>query len=122
MTRAKKSKHRRQLEARRDVMFRRSPRRFDTSLIDDAEPPDPGEITPSMSAREAMQVALQAEVRAYEFYASAIPYVKDPDVRAFFEELKQEEVEHQEAIRKKLSELPAEPAQGPKTIASSQQE
>jgi erythrin-vacuolar iron transport family protein len=109
------SKHRRQLEARRHVIFRHAAPRFEWSLDDDVEAPDPGEIQPSLSAREAMEVALRAEIRAYEFYASAIPHVKDPDVRAFFEELKAEEVEHQEAIRRKLEQLPADPVVRPGT-------
>jgi rubrerythrin len=103
------SKHRRQLESRRHVIFRHARPRFEASLVDDVEAPDPGEVQQTISAREAMEVALRAETRAYEFYASAIPHVKDPDVRAFFEELKAEEEEHQAAIRAKLEQLDAVP-------------
>jgi rubrerythrin len=100
------SKHRRQLTSRRDVMFRHAPPRFDTSIVEDGvEAPSPDEVLPSISARDAMEVALRAEIRAHDFYASAIPHVKDPDVRAFFEELRVEEIEHQQAIRAMLARL-----------------
>jgi erythrin-vacuolar iron transport family protein len=104
------SKHRRQLEARRHVLYRHAAPRFDTSIVDEVEAPDPSEVRPMMSAREAMELALRAEIRAYEFYAAAIPHVKDPDVRIFFAELREEEVEHQEAIKRLLERLPPDPA------------
>lgn len=100
------SKHRRQLTSRRDVLFRHEPPRFDTSiLVEGVEAPALEEVEPAISAREAMEVALRAEIRAHDFYASAIPHVKDPDVRAFFEELREEEVEHQRAIRDLIARM-----------------
>jgi rubrerythrin len=99
-------KHRRQLESRRAVLFRHQPRRFESLADGEGEAPPPEEVLPTISAREAMEVALQAEVRAWEFYDRAIPHVKDPDVRAFFEELRAEEVEHQQLLRDMLARLP----------------
>jgi rubrerythrin len=100
------AKHRRQLVARRDVLFRHD-RRIDTSLLDaaDAEAADPDEAGEHLSARDALEIALAAEIRAHQFYASAIPHVQDPDVRAFFEELAAEELEHQQFLRAKLAKL-----------------
>lgn len=103
------SKHRRQLEARRHVMFRHEPPRLDTSLLDDVEAPDPDEVADAISPREAMEVALRAEVRAWEFYDQALPHIADPDVKAFFAELRDEEVEHQALLKEKLARLGAEP-------------
>lgn len=97
------AKHKRQLESRRDVLFRHGPARFDTSIDASVEAPDPDDVTPAITLREAMEVALRAETRAYEFYQAAIPNVRDPDVRAFFEELKEEEAEHQAAIRRMIA-------------------
>jgi rubrerythrin len=100
------ARHRRQLASRRDVMFRHAPPRFDTSIVEEGvEAPGEGEVVPSISAREAMEVALGAETRAHDFYAAAIPHLRDPDVRAFFEELRLEEVEHQQAIRERITRL-----------------
>ena len=99
-------KHRRQLESRRAVLFRHQPRRFESLADGEGEAPSPEEVLPAISVREAMEVALAAEVRAWEFYDRAIPHVTDPDVRAFFEELRAEEVEHQEMLRAMLARLP----------------
>jgi erythrin-vacuolar iron transport family protein len=105
------AKHRQQLLARRDVLFRKGPRVIDTSLVDGAEAPGPNEVEDAITVREAMEVALAAEIRAFEFYDQALPHLKDADVRAFFEELKGEEVEHQAMLRKKIAQLP--PASSP---------
>jgi rubrerythrin len=100
-------KHRRQLESRRAVIFRHQPRRFEEKLADgEGEGPSPEEVLPSISVREAMEVALRAEERAWEFYDRAIPQLTDPDVRAFFEELRAEEVEHQDMLKDMLAKLP----------------
>jgi len=56
--------------------------------------------------RQAMEAALAAEVRAWEFYDRAIPHLTDPDVRAFFEDLRAEEVEHQQLLEDLLAKLP----------------
>jgi len=99
-------KHRRQLVARRHVLFRHEPPRLETSLLDDdVEAPDPSEVPRAISVREAMEVALRAEVRAHDFYAAALPHIADPDVKAFFAELREEDVEHQVLLRRKLAKL-----------------
>jgi len=99
-------KHRRQLVARRHVLFRHEPARLETSLLDDdVEAPAPAQVPPAISAREAMEVALRAEVRAHDFYAQAMPHLADPDVRAFFADLREEEVEHQVLLRRRIEAL-----------------
>jgi erythrin-vacuolar iron transport family protein len=99
------AKHRAELVSKRDVLFRNDPRRIETSLLDDVEAPDPDGVGEHISAREALEVALAAEIRAYEFYSSAVPHVTDPEVRAFFEELREEELEHQHLLRAKIAQL-----------------
>jgi rubrerythrin len=102
------AKHRSELYSRRRLKFRRDPR-IEISVLEpgEGEAPEESELTPSMTAREALEVALRAEIRAYEFYAGALPHVKDPDVRAFFEELKEEETEHQDMLRQKIADIDA---------------
>ena len=99
------AKHRAELVSKRDVLFRHEPRRIETSLLDDVEAPDPDGVGEHITAREALEIALEAEIRAHAFYSSAIPHLKDPDVRAFFEELKEEELEHQTLLRAKLAQI-----------------
>ena len=103
------SRHRRQLEARRDVLFRHGPERLDNSVVSEKWLPGPDELDTELSAREAMEVALRAEIRSAEFYAAAGAHVKDPDVRALFEELKEEEAEHEAEVRKILERLSPAP-------------
>ena len=59
-----------------------------------------------MTARQAMEVALACEVKAHDFFDAALAYVSDPDVRALFEELRAEEVEHQELVKAVMAEIP----------------
>jgi erythrin-vacuolar iron transport family protein len=99
-------KHRRQLESRRAVLFRHQPRRFERLADAEGEAPPPDEVPATTSARQAIGLALRAEVRAWDFYDQAIPHVRDPDVRAFFEELRAEEVEHQQLLNDLLAKLP----------------
>ncbi|HET9598325.1 MAG TPA: ferritin family protein [Anaeromyxobacteraceae bacterium] len=101
------AKHREELVSKRDVLFRNEPKRIETSLLDDAdaEAPDPDGVGEHISAREALEIALKAEIRAFEFYSKAIPHVKNPEVRKFFEELRDEEVEHQRMLRDKIAQL-----------------
>ncbi len=98
-------RHRRSLESQRDVLSRHAPPRFDTSIAEGVEAPNPAEVARSMSAREAMELALRAEIRAHEFYASAAPNVRDAGVRQLFENLKEAELEHEQTLRKLLQDL-----------------
>jgi erythrin-vacuolar iron transport family protein len=103
------SKHRRELLDRRREVFAKDPPRIEISVMDEegVERADLGELEDGpLTAREALEIALAAEVRAYEFYKQAIPYVKDVEVRKFFEDLAEEEVEHQQMLKKRLSLTP----------------
>jgi rubrerythrin len=54
-------------------------------------------------------VALQSEEKAYDYFNEALRFVKDPDVKKLFEELRAEEVQHQEYVKKALATLPPGP-------------
>src|SRR5690242_15838374 len=82
---ANERKHARDLEARRDALFRQAPRRIEISVLDEGvEAPDVDEDDLPRSARAALEASLAAERRAYEFFERAIPHVPDPAVRDFF--------------------------------------
>jgi rubrerythrin len=101
------ARHRSQLLARRRTLFTKEPTRIDITVIDEwAETPGTDDDLPS-TAREALEMALEAERRAHAFYKEAIPHLDDPEVRAFFQELMDEEAEHQELLSRKLAELDA---------------
>jgi rubrerythrin len=70
------------------------------------EAPDFGEPRWNMSALKAYQVALFSEQKAQAFYDEALSYVKQPDVKALFEELRDEETEHVRMLVNIIAKLP----------------
>ncbi len=100
-------KHRSELEARRAALFRTELRRIEISVADDGvEAPEIDDELPR-TAREALEVSLAAEERAYQFYRDAIPHIENPAVRSFFQDLMAEEAEHQALLAAKIAELDA---------------
>ena len=103
------AKHHGQLLARRTQLFKDAARRVDRSWFEDVEAPDRGKPRVFMGPRQALEVALESEVKAHDFFAAALPHVKDPKVKALFAELKDEEVQHQKYIKKALAKVPPGP-------------
>ncbi|MCA1732582.1 MAG: rubrerythrin [Acidobacteria bacterium] len=103
------AKHGQELAARRTQMFGSAPSKVDRSMLWDVEAPDFNEVRAFMAAREALEVALHAEKKAYQFFADAVIHVTDPDVRALFEELREEELMHQDLVRREIAKLPESP-------------
>ncbi|MFH1177930.1 MAG: ferritin family protein [Acidobacteriota bacterium] len=65
--------------------------------------------TPSGAAevtlRQALEIALQAEVDAYEYYSGALEYVTNPEVGELFEALREAEQDHQRMLQQELVKL-----------------
>jgi rubrerythrin len=102
------TKHGTELAARRVARFGAAPRAVTREMLWDVEAPEYDRARVFMSARHAMEVALEAEIKAYDFFDAALPHVGDPEVRALFEELREEETEHQALVRQHLAKLPSE--------------
>jgi len=102
------AKHGRELSARRAVLFGAEPSRVGPDRIADVEAPGRGAPGRSMSARQALGIALVSEEKAYRFYAEALPFVFDPEVRQLFQELKDEELQHRSYLAERLRGLPPE--------------
>ena len=100
------TKHGEELTERRKQLFGDAPRNVDSSMVWEVEAPEYEKVRVFMTAQDALAVALQSEEKAYRFFESAVKYVKDADVLKLFEELKQEEIEHQQLVKKELSKLP----------------
>ena len=100
------AKHGRELLARRIQRFGDAPRSVTRAMIFDIEAPDYDAARAFMSPRKAMEAALASEVKAHTFFVSALPALKDAEVRALFEELRDEEVDHQELVKVELAKLP----------------
>ncbi len=102
---ANEAKHGMELAVRRTERFGTEPRNVSQAMIFDVEAPDYDAARAFMSPRQAMQAALASEVKAHGFFVAALPALKDPDVRALFEELRNEEIEHQELVQIELAKL-----------------
>ena len=101
-------KHRDYLTSRRKAMFGDAPSRADADAIVDVEAPETSRPRNYMSTRQALEVALAAERKAYDFFDSALNHVQDPEVRALFLELRTEEMEHQKLVADVLLRVPDE--------------
>ena len=99
-------KHGDQLVERRIALFGDTPPKVKLDDIFDVEAPDVGAPRWNMSQLKAFQVALASEKKAFEFYDQALPSVKQPDVKALFEELRDEEAEHIHMIETIIAKLP----------------
>jgi rubrerythrin len=103
------AKHRDELKAKRQKLFGAAPVTMSIESLDDVEAPDRGTPRVFMSPRQAMEVALVSEEKAWTFFDDALRHVKDADVRKLFEELRAEEKQHQEYIKKAMATLPPGP-------------
>jgi rubrerythrin len=100
------NKHCEQLAERRFALFGDAPPNVKLDDIFDVEAPEVAAPTWNMSARKAYQVALMAEKKAYAFYDQALRWVTQPDVKALFEELREEEAEHVRMLDDIIAKLP----------------
>jgi rubrerythrin len=100
------AKHGRELDARRKALFGDAPARVKLDDLFDVEAPEMGAPRRGMSTVQAFEVGLAAEKKAYDFYERALPGITDPEVRALFTELRDEETEHVEMLRKAKAKLP----------------
>jgi len=104
------AKHGEELSEKRRELFADEPRSVDRSMLWDVEAPGFEAARAFMSLHDALEVALQAETKAFNFFDRALPEVTDAKVRELFAELRQEEVEHQEMVRAEMAKL--EPQDG----------
>jgi rubrerythrin len=100
------SKHGDQLAERRLALFGDAPPVVKIDDIFDVEAPDFGAPSMNMSPLSAYQLALSSEKKAFEFYGQALRYVNQPDVKALFEELRDEEAEHVRMLEEIIAKLP----------------
>ena len=100
------TKHCDEIAERRLALFGEQKARVTIDDIFDVEAPSMGDVRWNMSVLKAYQLALYAEQRAFAFYDEALEYVTQPDVKALFEELREEEAEHVSMIVKIIARLP----------------
>jgi len=93
-----------ELSERRRSLFGDAPSRVTKDMIkSDIEAPAPGKAVRYMSPRHALEVAMESEIKAYEFFNSILPFVQDATVRELIMSLRDEEAEHQKLLNEKRS-------------------
>ena len=111
------AKHSQVLRARRQARFEALPVLVHRSMIWEVEAPAYEKARSFISVRKVLEIALEAEIKAHDFFAAAIPHLTDPDVRALFEELRIEEMEHREMVTKELMKQPPDDPGDPDDFA-----
>ena len=100
------TKHCEEIAERRLALFGDQPAKVRLEDIYDVEAPGMGDVRWNMSALKAYQVALYSEQKAFAFYDEALDHIEQADVRALFEELREEEAEHVRMLVKIIAKLP----------------
>jgi len=88
-----------EIAERRRLLFGDTPSRVTANMMEkDIEAPDAGKAIRYMSPRHALEVAMESEIKAYEFYDSILQVIQDATVRDLIKSLRDEEAEHQELL------------------------
>jgi rubrerythrin len=103
------ARHRGQLADRRRRLFGDEPSSVTRDMLFEVEAPGLGAARVFMSGRQALEVALDSERKAREFFDEALGTTTDPEVRALLLELRDEEAEHERLVQARLAGLPAGP-------------
>jgi erythrin-vacuolar iron transport family protein len=104
---ANENKHAEQIAERRLALFGDERPKVKLSDIFDVEAPEVGAPHWHMSPLKAYRVALASEKKAFAFYDEALRNANLPEVKALFEELRQEEAEHVRMIEEIIAKLPS---------------
>jgi len=107
---ANEEKHRAALAAKRRELFADAPASVTRAMLFDVEAPEYDEARAFMTVRDGLAAALRSEQKAHAFFDTALPRIQDAAVRQLFEELRAEELEHQELVRRQLTQAPPDPA------------
>ena len=103
------AKHGAELAERRRRLFGDAPVTVRRDMLFEVEAPGMNAPRVFMSTRQALQVALESEQKAREFFEQAVRAVTDEEVRALFAELAREEAEHERLVRSRMVDLPPGP-------------
>ena len=111
------ARHGEELAARRKQLFGDAPRRVDRSMLWEVEAPGYENVHAFMTLREALTVALAAEVKAHWFFTDALKLPMAAPVRELFAELQLEEIHPQELVSRELAKLPPDEPAAPEEFA-----
>jgi rubrerythrin len=100
------AKHGNEILKRRMDLFGKTPMKLKLDDLYDVEAPETGAPRRGMSTVQAFELGLAAEKKAYDFYDTALPGITDAEVKTLFTELRDEESEHVEMLKKEMAKLP----------------
>ena len=101
----REARHRQQLEVQRNELFGDAPPRHTNAAVWEVEQPDYEAMGRAVTLEQAIELAMDAERRAGEYYAGALEYVSDPKVADLFDGLRRSEEEHLRLLREQRSRL-----------------
>lgn len=99
-------KHAAAIAQRRQAAFGGAPVTADRSMLFDVEAPEFEHARAFMGVQAALEIALAAETKAYEFYDAALPGIREPQMQELFGWLRDEEIKHQELVRSLMERVP----------------
>jgi len=101
----REERHRQQIATQRERLFGDAPPSNAAKVSWAVEAPDFDAVPTDVSLRRAFDVAMDAESRAYDFYAGAMDFVTDEKVADLFEGLRQAEAEHKRLLADEMERL-----------------
>ena len=99
------ARHGEELAERRTRLFPNQPRRVDRSMLWDVEAPGYETVRAFMTLKEALEVALAAEVKAFDYFCEVLKTLPPGEVKTLFEELREEEIHHQNLVKLEMKKL-----------------
>jgi len=111
------AKHAAVLLQQRQILFRNSPSCMKRSMLWDVEAPDYDQTRAFMTVRQAMETALQAEIKAFDFYEDAQQHIAEHTVKRLFQDLRDQEAKHQDYVRNEMAKLPPDSGLDPEAFA-----
>jgi len=92
-------RHGTEITERRRLIFGDTPSRVTANMIgNDIEAPDTGKAIRYMSPRQALEVSLESEIKAYKFYDRILQVIQNDEVQELIKSLRDEEAEHQQLL------------------------
>lgn len=100
-------RHGAEIAERRRLLFGDTPSRVTENMLEfDIEAPELEKTRRFMSPRHALEVAMESEIKAYEFYDKALQSIQDPAVREMIKVLRDEEADHQRLLNEQKAKYP----------------
>lgn len=102
-------KHRVALLARRRETFGDQPATVGRAQVFDIEAPEYDTVRAFMTVRQALEVALESERKARDFFKTALLELTDPEARFLFAELAAEEADHEAYVQAEIARQATDP-------------